>query len=111
MSDKCKIKRAILSVSDKSGIEDLAVELHQLGIEIISTGGTLKRLKDAGVPAISISTFTGEPEIMGGRVKTLHPRVYAGLLWRRENADDEQLMSEMDYRSIDLVVVNLYPFQ
>ncbi len=111
MSDRCKIKRAILSVSDKSGIEDLAVELHQLGIEIISTGGTLKCLKDAGVPAISISTFTGEPEILGGRVKTLHPRVYAGLLWRRENADDEQLMSEMDYRSIDLVVVNLYPFK
>jgi len=111
MSDKCKIKRAIVSVSDKRGVEKLALELHKLGIEIISTGGTLKCLKDAGIPAVSISTFTGEPEIMGGRVKTLHPKVYAGLLFRRDNPDDVQLLSEMDYRPIDMVVVNLYPFE
>ena len=111
MSEKKATKRALISVSDKSGVEQLAQQLHQMGVEIISTGGTLKRLKEAGVPAISITTFTGEPEIMDGRVKTLHPKVYAGLLYRRDNPDDCRLLTEMDYRSIDLVVVNLYPFQ
>ncbi|MEW5995200.1 MAG: bifunctional phosphoribosylaminoimidazolecarboxamide formyltransferase/IMP cyclohydrolase, partial [Candidatus Zixiibacteriota bacterium] len=82
-----------------------------LGVEIISTGGTLKKLKEAGVPAISVSTFTGAPEILGGRVKTLHPKVHAGILCRRSNEADLNRLRELEYRLIDLVVVNLYPFQ
>ncbi len=111
MTQDVKIKRALLSVSDKTGIEDLASQLQELGVQIISTGGTLKRLKEAGVQAISVSTFTGVPEIMSGRVKTLHPKIYAGLLCRRDNADDNEQLSQLDYRMIDLVVVNLYPFR
>ena len=111
MYNDVKIKRAIISVSDKTGINGLGATLHEMGVEILSTGGTLKALKDAGVPAISISTFTGAPEIMGGRVKTLHPKVYAGLLCRRDNAEDCEQLSQSDYKFIDLVVVNLYPFR
>ena len=111
MTQDVKIKRALVSVSNKTGIEDLASQLQELGVQIISTGGTLKRLKEAGVQAISVSTFTGAPEIMDGRVKTLHPKIYAGLLCRRDNAEDQELLSQLDYRMIDLVVVNLYPFR
>jgi phosphoribosylaminoimidazolecarboxamide formyltransferase/IMP cyclohydrolase len=111
MSDNVKIKRAIISVSDKTGVEDLARQLNEMGVEIVSTGGTLKRLKDAGLPAISVSTFTGAPEILGGRVKTLHPKVHAGILCRRDVAEDMDRLRELEYRQIDLVVVNLYPFQ
>jgi len=111
MAEKIKINRAIISVSDKTGVEQLALHLQEMGVEIISTGGTLKALKDANVHAVSVSTFTGSPEILGGRVKTLHPKVHAGVLFRRDNPDDVEQMSQSDYRSIDLVVVNLYPFQ
>ncbi len=111
MIDKVQIKRALISVSDKTGIDELARKLNELGIEIISTGGTLKALRQAGAHVISVSTFTGAPEILGGRVKTLHPKVHAGILYRRDNPEDVELMSQSDYRSIDLVVVNLYPFQ
>ena len=111
MSDLVKIKRAVISVSDKTGVEQLASKLQEMGVEIISTGGTLKKLKEGGVQAISVSTFTGAPEIMGGRVKTLHPKMYAGILCRRDNPSDMEQLSEHDYRSIELVVVNLYPFQ
>lgn len=111
MSDSIKIKRALISVSDKTGVADLAVELEKLGVEILSTGGTLKAIKDSGVQVISVSTFTGAPEIMGGRVKTLHPKVHAGILYRRDNEGDCEQMSSSDYKGIDLVVVNLYPFQ
>lgn len=111
MLDKVKIKRAIISVSDKTGVEKLARVLEEKNIEIISTGGTLKILKEAGVHPISVSTFTGSPEIMGGRVKTLHPKIHAGILFRRDNKEDKEQLSQLDYRCIDLVVVNLYPFQ
>lgn len=111
MADKISIKRALISVSDKTGVIELGQELEKRGVEIISTGGTLKTLKDAGVHVISVSSFTGAPEIMGGRVKTLHPKVHAGILFRRENADDVDQLSKSDYKGIDLVVVNLYPFQ
>lgn len=111
MSDNIKIKRALISVSDKSGVSELAVALEKLGVEILSTGGTLKAIRDAGVQVISVSTFTGAPEIMGGRVKTLHPKVHAGILYRRDNEGDCEQMSSSDYKGIDLVVVNLYPFQ
>ena len=104
-----KIKRALISVSDKSGIVDLANALvNQFNIEIISTGGTLKELVEAGVPAIEISSFTGFPEMMDGRVKTLHPKVHGGILARRDL--DQKVMQENDILPIDLVVVNLYPF-
>ena len=104
-----KIKRALISVSDKSGIVDLANALvNQFNIEIISTGGTLKELVEAGVPAIEISSFTGFPEMMDGRVKTLHPKVHGGILARRDL--DQAVMQENNILPIDLVVVNLYPF-
>ncbi len=111
MTDKVQTKRALISVSDKIGIDKLALKLNELGIEIISTGGTLKALRQAGAHVISVSTFTGAPEILGGRVKTLHPKIHAGILYRRENAEDVEVMSQSDYRGIDLIVVNLYPFQ
>ncbi len=106
-----KIKRALISVSDKTGVVEFARELESMGVELISTGGTLKTIKDAGVHIISVSSFTGAPEILGGRVKTLHPKVHAGILFRRGNEGDIEQMSQSDYKGIDLVVVNLYPFQ
>ena len=106
-----KIKRALISVSDKTGIIEFARELESMGVELISTGGTLKTIKDAGVHIVSVSSFTGAPEILGGRVKTLHPKIHAGILFRRGITGDIEQMSKSDYRGIDLVVVNLYPFQ
>ena len=110
MSDEVQIKRALISVSDKSGVIEFARALEAMGVELISTGGTLRTIKDAGIHVISVSTFTGAPEILGGRVKTLHPKIHAGILYRRENAGDIEQLSTSDYRGIDLVVVNLYPF-
>ena len=104
-----KIKRALVSVSNKEGIVDLCSTLSKdFDVEIISTGGTLKTLLDAGIEAIDISKHTGFPEIMDGRVKTLHPKVHGGILSRREI--DQQIMSENGIEEIDLVIVNLYPF-
>ncbi|RKX28836.1 MAG: bifunctional phosphoribosylaminoimidazolecarboxamide formyltransferase/inosine monophosphate cyclohydrolase [Candidatus Zixiibacteriota bacterium] len=111
MNGEVKIKRALISVSDKTGIEKLAQGLADMDVEILSTGGTLKTIKDAGLHAISVSTFTGSPEILDGRVKTLHPKIHAGLLARRDNQSDLETINEADYRLIDLVVVNLYPFE
>ncbi len=104
-----KIKRALVSVSDKDGIVDFCSSLSDdFGIEIISTGGTLKTLLDAGINAIDISQHTGFPEMMDGRVKTLHPKVHGGILARRNI--DQQVMLENEIKEIDLVIVNLYPF-
>jgi phosphoribosylaminoimidazolecarboxamide formyltransferase / IMP cyclohydrolase len=106
-----KIKTALISVSDKTGIVEFAKELNNLEIEIYSTGGTAKQLKEAGVPVLSVSDLTGFPEVMDGRVKTLHPAIHAGLLAR---LDDEGHVSEMnvhEFKSIDLLIVNLYPFE
>ncbi|UCD64579.1 MAG: bifunctional phosphoribosylaminoimidazolecarboxamide formyltransferase/IMP cyclohydrolase [Candidatus Zixiibacteriota bacterium] len=111
MSENVIIKRALISVSDKTGVEKLARALEERGVEIISTGGTLNVLKKAGIHAISVSTFTGAPEILGGRVKTLHPRVHAGILYRRDHPGDVEQMSTSDSKAIDLGVVNLYPFE
>lgn len=105
------IKRALVSVSDKQGIVDFCRELSALGVEIISTGGTSSLLAKEGVPVIGISEVTGFPEIMDGRVKTLHPAVHSGLLAVRDNVEHQQQMKELDLGYIDLVVVNLYPFQ
>jgi phosphoribosylaminoimidazolecarboxamide formyltransferase/IMP cyclohydrolase len=106
-----KIQRALISVSDKTGLVDFAKELDALGIEIVSTGGTARSLKDAGIPVVEISEFTGFPEILDGRVKTLHPKVHAGLLYLRGNPDHEAQAAKHDIQPIDLVVVNLYPFE
>ncbi|HTL46614.1 MAG TPA: bifunctional phosphoribosylaminoimidazolecarboxamide formyltransferase/IMP cyclohydrolase [Verrucomicrobiae bacterium] len=106
-----KIERALISVSDKNGLIPFAQELHKLKVEIISTGGTLKALKDAGIPAIPIDEVTGFPEMMEGRVKTLHPKVHGGLLYRRDKETHVQQAREHGIRPIDLVVVNLYPFE
>ncbi len=110
MSDPV-IKRALVSVSDKTGIVDFCRELSTLGVEIFSTGGTLKKLQDAGIGAASISTITGFPEIMDGRVKTLHPKIHGGLLAVRDNSDHVAQAEENGIGFIDMVVVNLYPFE
>jgi phosphoribosylaminoimidazolecarboxamide formyltransferase/IMP cyclohydrolase len=105
-----KIQRALISVSDKTGIVEFATKLQaDFQIEILSTGGTAKLLSDNGIPVIEVSDYTGFPEMMDGRVKTLHPKVHGGLLGRR--GKDDQVMKQHDIPPIDLVVVNLYPFQ
>ncbi len=105
------MERALLSVYDKTGIVEFARRLAKLNIEILSTGGTSKLLRESGVPVRDVSDFTKWPEILGGRVKTLHPKVHGGLLYRRHNADDLKQAKEHGIAPIDLVVVNLYPFE
>ncbi|MEZ5304344.1 MAG: bifunctional phosphoribosylaminoimidazolecarboxamide formyltransferase/IMP cyclohydrolase [Verrucomicrobiales bacterium] len=105
------IERALLSVSDKSGLVDFAKRLSALGIELLSTGGTAKALKDAGLDVQDVSDYTGAPELFGGRVKTLHPKVHGGLLYRRDHKNDPADAKKHDIPPIDLVVVNLYPFE
>src|SRR5262245_49289543 len=102
------IKRALLSVSDKTGLIEFARALVARKVEILSTGGTARALRDAGLPVVDVGTYTGFPEIMDGRVKTLHPRVHGGLLGRR--GIDDAVMEKHDIPRIDLLVVNLYPF-
>lgn len=105
------MKRALLSVSDKAGLVPFASELVALGYELVSTGGTLKALQDAGLSALPIDDVTGFPEMLDGRVKTLHPRVHAGLLARRDLPEHMAKLTEFEIAPIDLVVVNLYPFK
>ncbi|WNB91817.1 bifunctional phosphoribosylaminoimidazolecarboxamide formyltransferase/IMP cyclohydrolase [Bacillus sp. NEB1478] len=105
------IKRALISVSDKNGLIPFAEKLAKHGVEIISTGGTKKALQDADIPVIGISEVTGFPEIMDGRVKTLHPKIHGGLLAVRDNETHQKAMQENEIAPIDLVVVNLYPFK
>lgn len=104
-------KKALISVSDKTGIVDFAKKLTSYGYEIISTGGTLKVLNEAGVKAVDISSVTGFPECLDGRVKTLHPKVHAGLLAMRDNKEHMDFLKKMEIDPIDIVVVNLYPFK
>ena len=106
-----KIQRALISVSDKTGIVDFARGLADQGVEILSTGGTAKALHDAGIKNVEVSNFTGSPEILEGRVKTLHPKIHGGLLYIRGNTHHETQAKENGIRPIDLVVVNLYPFE
>lgn len=103
--------RALISVSDKTGIVELAKELTELGVEIISTGGTFKKLTEEGVKATEISELTGFPECLDGRVKTLHPAVHAGLLAMRNNPEHMKQLEKLNIKPIDLVIVNLYPFK
>ena len=106
-----KIKRALLSVSNKTGIVELGKFLSEKGVEIISTGGTMKALRDAGVPVTYVSDVTGFPEIMDGRVKTLNPKIHGAILAVRSNPEHMQALAEHNITPIDLVVVNLYPFR
>jgi phosphoribosylaminoimidazolecarboxamide formyltransferase / IMP cyclohydrolase len=106
-----KVKRALISVSDKTGIVEFAKGLHEAGAEIISTGGTAKMIKDAGIPVIEVSQYTGFPEMLDGRVKTLHPKIHGGLLALRDNPEHLKQLQEHQIGLIDMVVINLYPFE
>jgi phosphoribosylaminoimidazolecarboxamide formyltransferase / IMP cyclohydrolase len=106
-----KVSRALVSVSDKRGVVDFARGLAALGIEILSTGGTAKALVEADVPVVPVEDFTGFPEMLDGRVKTLHPKIHAGILHRRADSAHQQTMTSHGLKPIDLVVVNLYPFE
>ena len=106
-----KIRRALLSVSDKRGLVDFARGLAELGVEIVSTGGTAKELQDEGIAIRPVEDYTGFPEILDGRVKTLHPRIHAGLLAVRSDDDHVSTLNEHEIEPIDLVCVNLYPFE
>lgn len=108
MSHRCTVRRALLSVSDKTGIVEFARSLSQLGVTLLSTGGTARLLTEAGIPVTEVSDYTGFPEMMQGRIKTLHPKIHGGILGRRE--EDKEIMMQHDIQPIDLVVVNLYPF-
>ncbi len=105
------IRRALLSVSDKTGLVELGHVLSRRGVELVSTGGTAKALRDAGLNVKDISELTGFPEMMDGRVKTLHPKVHGGLLAVRDNPEHAKAMADHAIGAIDLVVVNLYPFE
>jgi phosphoribosylaminoimidazolecarboxamide formyltransferase/IMP cyclohydrolase len=106
-----KIRRAIISLSDKTGILDFAQELQSFAVEILSTGGTAKTLRESGLKVRDISEYTGFPEMLDGRVKTLHPKVHGGLLGIRDNPAHAQKMNEHGIQPIDMVVINLYPFE
>ena len=109
--DKRKIDRALLSVSDKTGLADFAKALRKHGVDIVSTGGTAKLLRDAGIAVTDVAEITGMPEMMDGRVKTLHPKIHGGLLAMRGNKAHEEALAEHAIPAIDLLAVNLYPFE
>jgi phosphoribosylaminoimidazolecarboxamide formyltransferase/IMP cyclohydrolase len=106
-----KIRRALISVSDKTGIVEFATELKTFGVEIISTGGTAKTLRDSGIEVRDVSDVTGFPEMMDGRVKTLHPKIHGALLGLRDNPDHSAAMRKHGIKPIDMVVIDLYPFE
>ena len=106
-----KIQRAILSVTDKSNLLEFALRLQELGVEVLSTGGTARMLREGGVNVQDVSDFTGFPEMLDGRVKTLHPKVHAGILAQRDNPDHMKTMASHHLKVIDMVVVNLYAFE
>src|ERR1700723_1067456 len=106
-----KIKSALISVFYKDGLENIVKKLHEYGITIYSTGGTQQFIEKLGVPCIAVESLTGYPSILGGRVKTLHPSVFGGILGRRDMEKDLQEMSQYKIPAIDLVIVDLYPFE
>ena len=106
-----RIQRALISVSDKTGIVEFAQELTHQGVELVSTGGTASLLRDNKIPVKDVSELTGFPEMMDGRVKTLHPKIHGGILALRDNPEHLAKMTEHGIAPIDLVVVNLYPFE
>ena len=111
MSQQIKVRRALVSVWDKSGLEPFVQGLKGLGIQILSTGGTARAIRDAGVEVTDVAQVTGFPEILDGRVKTLHPAIHGGLLARRDDETHMQTIAEHGIETIDLVCVNLYPFE
>lgn len=106
-----RIERALLSVSDKTGLVELAQAVAATGAEILSTGGTARALREGGLKVTEVADYTGSPEILDGRVKTLHPKIHGGLLFRRDLAEHRRQMAERGFGPIDLVAVNLYPFE
>jgi phosphoribosylaminoimidazolecarboxamide formyltransferase / IMP cyclohydrolase len=106
-----KVERALISLTDKSGIEEFAAALSGLGVEILSTGGTAKKMRDSGIDVTDVSEFTGFPEMLDGRVKTLHPLVHGGILNQRDNPDHQSQCARHGIRPIDIVAVNLYAFE
>ena len=106
-----QVKRALLSMHDKSGLVEFGTALHDQGVELISTGGTASKLVEAGLPVTKVSDVTGFPELFGGRVKTLHPLIHGGLLYRRGHDGDEKEAADNGVQPIDLVCVSLYPFE
>src|SRR4051812_8119409 len=112
MSDLVPVRRALISVSDKTGLKEFATALvNECHVELISTGGTAKFLRDQGLPVRDVSDVTGFPEMMDGRVKTLHPKIHGGLLALRDNAEHVAAMTDHGIEAIDLVCINLYPFK
>jgi phosphoribosylaminoimidazolecarboxamide formyltransferase/IMP cyclohydrolase len=111
MSESRKIKRALISVSDKSGIVEFASKLNDFGVQIISTGGTAKTLRENNIEVTEVADVTGFPEMMDGRVKTLHPKIHGAFLALRDNEEHVSAMKTHEIEPIDLVVVNLYPFR
>jgi phosphoribosylaminoimidazolecarboxamide formyltransferase/IMP cyclohydrolase len=105
------INRALISLTDKNWIEEFASQLEILGVEILSTGGTAKKIRDAGITVVEVSDFTGFPEMFDGRIKTLHPRIHGGILYQRKNPAHQSQRVQHSIWPIDLVVVNLYPFE
>ncbi len=106
-----KIERGIISVTDKAGVVDFAGSLSKFGVQILSTGGTARALRDGGISVMDISQYTGFPEMLDGRIKTLHPKVHGGLLGMRDNPEHVSMMKEHGIENIDLLVVNLYQFE
>ena len=111
MSDIVPVKRALLSVSDKTGLAELGAMLQKNGVEILSTGGTARALRESGIKIIDVSDYTGFPEMMGGRVKTLHPKIHGGLLALRDAPEHIKAAEGHEIPPIDLLVCNLYPFE
>ena len=111
MADKKRIKTALISVFHKDGLEELLAKLHAEGVKFLSTGGTQKFIEELGYPCQKVEDITTYPSILGGRVKTLHPKIFGGILGRRGLPEDEAQMSQYDIPAIDLVIVDLYPFE
>ena len=111
MAETKKIKTALVSVFHKDGLDELLAKLHAEGVEFLSTGGTQQFIESLGYPCRKVEDLTTYPSILGGRVKTLHPKVFGGILGRRENEGDQQQMKQYDIPEIDLVIVDLYPFE
>ena len=111
MAGKKRIKTALISVFHKDGLEDLLKKLHEEGVKFLSTGGTQEFIESLGYECQKVEEVTSYPSILGGRVKTLHPKIFGGILSRRDNADDQAQMKEYDIPFIDLVIVDLYPFE
>lgn len=111
MAETKKIKTALVSVFHKDGLDELLKKLHAEGVKLLSTGGTQKFIESLGLPCQKVEDVTTYPSILGGRVKTLHPKIFGGILGRRELAEDQAQMKQYDIPEIDLVIVDLYPFE